>query len=580
MIKESGKSKPKKVIDVSERQAYLKKIYPKWEERTIASHFKKQCQTYWDRPLLMMPEEVYTYGQLWDRSEELAKSLLSLGVEKKDHVAVLMANDADFIALWIAISMVGAVTVPLNTHLRKGELEYMIRQSDTGWLILHQAVGKENHAESIEKIAQTLKKEVDNKLEQVICIPNHDKPIADVFMPWNNFVEGGKEISQDELERRTDKAGNPHETVAIIYTSGSTGLPKGVMLTDDMMLRSGYATCYMRAYEDGRRIFAPLPLYHVYFIEEGLFAISFVGGAMISSLGFAPVQSLELMDKYKADDFLAVPSMLVSILNQNKHKEYNLEALNALLCCAAPSPVPLWKQAVKELGVKEIGTGCGGTEASSTTMLTEIGDPLEVVSTRVGKIKQAGIAASPDLPGASVEYKIIDPDTGEDLPADSIGELAVRGNVVTRGYYNKPEETVFALSEDGWLRSGDVGRIDKNGYIQLVGRSKNLYKVSGETVAPKEVEDVISVHPAVNQVYIVGVPDRFTIETGAAFVELKEGKSCSAHEIRNWCKDRVARFKVPRYVWFVEAKDWPLTGTGKIQKFKLQEQAKKRLNLD
>lgn len=562
---------------VAERQAFLGKKYPQWKELTLAQHFATQCQSYKDRPLLMMPEETYSYAEIWRRSEELAKALLALGVKQKDHVAVLMANDPDFIALWIAVSMVGAVTVPLNTQLREEELNYMIDQSDTQWLFFHQCAGKQNHGAAIQRIEQKLKQKKANQLKQVICIPNKKKPIPKHFKSWSDFILNGKKCTDQNLKDRWKTAANPHETAAIIYTSGSTGLPKGVMLTDDMMLRSGFATCLSRAYEDGRRIFAPLPLYHVYFLEEGLFAVSFVGGAMISSTGFAPLQALELMERYKADDFLAVPSMLVSILNQKKLKNFNLEALNALLCCAAPSPVPLWKRAVEELGVQEIGTGCGGTEASSTTMLTEIGDALEVISTRVGKIKNAGIAGKNGFSGKSVEYKVINPDTGKDLPNGSVGELAVRGNVVTRGYYNKPDETAFALSHEGWLRSGDLGKIDKKGYIQLLGRSKNLYKVSGETVAPKEIEDVVSIHPNVAQMHVVGVPDRFTTEAGAAFIELKSGKTVSAQEIRTWCKNRIARFKVPRHVWFMKEEDWPLTATGKIQKFKLQELAEARL---
>lgn len=562
---------------VTERRNTLNGLFPIWESRTIASHFKIQCQTYKERPLLFMPDEVVTYKQMWERAVKLAKAFIHLGVKRQDHVAILMANDPDYIALWIAASLIGAVAVPLNTQLRGEELEYMIHQSDTNWLVLHQTASKQNHAEMVREIVEVLEADSESQLKRVICIPNAKQQIPSCFMDWETFILGSAAISDEVFEKRLHEALDPHEVAAIIYTSGSTGLPKGVMLTHDMMLRSGFATCLSRAYEDGRRIFAPLPLYHVYFLQEGLFAVSFVGGAMITCLGFSPLQSLVLMEKYQANDFLAVPSMLVSILKQKKLNSFQLEPLYALLCCAAPSPVPLWEQAVKALGVSEIGTGCGGTEASSTTMLTEIGDSLETVSTRVGKIKLAGAAGKSELNGASVEYKVINPETCEDLPEGSIGELVVRGNVVTHGYYKKPAETSFAIDKDGWLRSGDLGRIDEHGYIQLLGRSKDLYKVSGETVAPKEVEDVISFHPAVSQVYIVGVPDVLTIEAGAAFIELKHGTTCTKQEIRTWCKERVARFKVPRYIWFVDASEWPLTGTGKIQKFKLQDIAKNRL---
>lgn len=564
-------------LSVEQRREALKLAYPKWEKKTIAAHFKEQCQHYRDYPLIMMPEDTVTYEEIWERSRRYAKAMIQLGVQPDDHVAILMENDPDYIALFIASSMIGAIVVPLNTQLQKEELTYMLRQSDTNWLFLHQVANKKEHAESLKGVIATLQREADSPFKQAVCIPMKKEEAPAIYQHWNYFIKGTEAVENVVVDQRMLETTNPDSCAAIIYTSGSTGLPKGVMLTDDMMLRSGFATCYTRAYETGRRIYAPLPMYHVYFLQEGLFAASFLGGGMVTCQAFQPLQSLELMEKYNVHDFLAVPSMLVALLNRPEIKNTKLNHLYALLCCAAPSPVPLWKRAVEELAVTEIGTGCGGTEAASTTMLTEIGDPLEIISTTVGKVKTAGVAGDPEFGDKSVTYKVIDPGSGETLPSGSVGELAVRGNVVTKGYYKKPEETAFAIDEEGYVRSGDLGTIDKNGYIRLLGRSKDLYKVSGETVAPKEVEDVISMHPAVNQVYIVGVPDKLTTETGAAFIELKEGESCSKQEIRNLCRERVARFKIPRHIWFVEASEWPLTGTGKIQKFKLQAIAEERL---
>jgi fatty-acyl-CoA synthase len=247
------------------------------------------------------------------------------------------------------------------------------------------------------------------------------------------------------------------------------------------------------------------------------------------------------------------------------------------MCAAAPAPVSVWQRAIDVLKLTEICTGYGGTEVTASTAHTEIGDAVETVVTRVGRIKPGGAGGLPEFGGANVQYKTVDPATGEDLPPGAVGELAVRGNIVTRGYYNKPEETFAAIDKDGWFRTGDLGRLDERGYIELLGRSKEQYKISGENVSPKEVEDVINKHPAVAQAYVVGVKDPATVETGAAFVELRPGHTCTRAEILEHCREHLAKFKVPRHVWFVTAAEWPLTGNGKIQKFRLKEMAEQRL---
>jgi fatty-acyl-CoA synthase len=257
--------------------------------------------------------------------------------------------------------------------------------------------------------------------------------------------------------------------------------------------------------------------------------------------------------------------------------QYDLSSLYALMCAAAPAPVAVWEQAMRELGLTEVCTGYGGTEVTASTAHTEVGDSIERITTRVGRLKPGGVSGLPEFGGSNIQYKVIDPFTGEDLPPGSIGELTVRGNTVTRGYYKKPAETAAAIDKDGWFRSGDLGRIDEHGYIEFLGRSTEMYKVSGENVSPKEVEDVINRHPAVAQAYVVGVPDNLTTETGAAFIQLKAGMTLTRRDVVQWCSERLAKFKIPRHVWFMEQSDWPMTGTGKIQKFKLRELAKQKL---
>ena len=569
----------KTIASVEERRNRLEARFPEWPRDTIAKHFAKACQEYKDRPYLYINDEEYTYGDVWDKAVEYAKALIELGVKRRDHIAILMNNDATYPSLMIASSLVGAVFIPINVMLTKNELRYIISQSDTQFLILHEKVKDKKHAEAIAELLDDVDFRENSKLERVICVPTEENPSIDPrFLLWNDFVEGADSVSDEEYQQRWSESHYPDEVAIIMYTSGSTGSPKGVMLTHDMLLRCGYATCMSRAIEEGRVTFAPLPFYHCFAILEAIFAMSFVGGSFISAVGASPLKSLQLMEKYKANDFLCVPSTLLPVVNHPRVSEFDLSNLFAMWCGAAAAPVPVWKRAMDVLGLTEIITGYGQTEVASSGVTTEIGDPLERISTRVGRPKLGGVSGLPEFNGSTVEYKTIDRDTGKELAQGSVGELLVRGATVTHGYYKKPEETAKVIDKDGWLRTGDVGRMDENGYIQLFGRSKEMYKVSGELVAPREVENVINEHPAVSQAHVIGVEDSMTTEIGAAFIELKEGKSCTRKEIVEWCSSRLAKFKIPRHVWFVEASEWPMTSTGKVQKFRLEAIAEEKLS--
>ncbi|MDI3327508.1 MAG: class I adenylate-forming enzyme family protein [Alicyclobacillaceae bacterium] len=565
------------VPSAEERRRHLTSRFPSWPRRTLGSHFRVHCREFAERPFLITSGSVYTYRETWEQCWKAAKALLAMGVRRRDHVAIWMANDPHYVFLKLAVALVGAVAVPLNTLLREEELEYMLRQSDSQWLFVHQTAGNNRLEATAAKVLARIEQEGGTALKGGVCLPTSGDSPDPRFLTWHDFLAKAAQVGDGDLEQRIQQSEYPDEVSDIIYTSGTTGLPKGVMLTHDMFLRCAFSTALSRAFEDGRRVFTPLPFYHVFAYVEGLLAVSFVGGAVIFTPQFQPRESLALIERHRATDFLCVPSMLVAILNHPERERYDLSSLHALMCAAAPAPVPIWERAVRELGVKEICTGYGGTEATASTVHTEVGDPVEVVATRVGRIKPAGASGLPEFGGANVQYKVVDPSTGEDLPEGSVGELTVRGNTVTRGYYKKPQETAAVIDKDGWFRTGDLGRIDEKGYIEFLGRSKEMYKVSGENVSQKEVEEVISRHPAVSQVYVVGVPDPLTTETGAAFIELKPGATCTRREIIRWCQDHLAKFKVPRYVWFVEPGTWPMTGTGKIQKFRLEEIARERL---
>lgn len=569
----------KTILSIAERRKALEDRYPIWPRDTIARHFEKACSEYKDRPYMYIDGKELTYGEVWDLAVQYAKAFMKLGVKRRDHIAILMNNDATYPSLMIASSMVGAVFIPINAMLTKDELGYIVSQSDTQYLLVQQTVKNQRHAEVVAELLDTPEFQENSQIEKVIGIPTDEKDAMDRrFLLWNDFLKGSDSITDEEFQQRWDESRYPDEVAIIMYTSGSTGSPKGVMLTEDMLLRASYATCMSRAIEDGRVTFAPLPFYHCFAIIEAILAMSFVGGSFISALGASPLQSLQLMEKYKANDYLCVPSTLVPLLNHPRVSEFDLSNLFAMWCGVAPAPIPVWQKAMNVLGLTEMITGYGQTEVSSSGVTTEIGDPLERISTRVGRPKLGGSSSVTEFNGSNVQYKTIDPDTRKTLPAGSVGELVVRGNTVTHGYYKKPKETAEAIDKDGWLRTGDVGRIDENGYIQLLGRSKEMYKVSGELVSPREVEVVISEHPAVSQVNVIGVPDSITTEIGAAFIELKLGETCTRRDIIEWCSSRLAKFKIPRHVWFVEASEWPMTSTGKVQKFRLKDIAKAKLS--
>lgn len=561
------------------RRSDLEKNVKVWPRNTIASHFRAQAQKYPDRDLVVTAERHITYGDLWNAVGNVSRSLIALGVKRRDHVAVLMANEPEYAFIKIAIAAVGAVAVPLNTMMKVDELSYMLSQSKSKWMFMHQMAAGIDHEKSIAKIIdESTASSNPLQINKVVVFAEPGRHVYEKFMSYDEFERLATDTPAKQFEERYQESLYPDEVSDIIYTSGTTGLPKGVMLTHDMLLRCGFSTALSRAFEDRRRVFTPLPMYHVFAYVEGLLAASFVGGSLITMPSFRPALALKLMSEKKAQDLLCVPSILLAIVNEAERVSYDISDLYAVMCAAAPAPLPLWERSVKVLGLRELCSGYGGTEATAATVHTEVGDPINIVANKVGRIKPGGSSGLPEFGGRNVQYKVIEPISGEDLPEHAIGELVVRGNFVTRGYFDKPIETAALIDKDGWFRTGDLGRIDENGYLEFLGRSKELFKVSGENVSPKEIEDVISKMPEVNQCYVVGVPFLPTQEIGAAFVELKEGKTLTRHQVTQWCLQHLAKFKVPRYVWFVEKDYWPMTGTGKIQKFMLSQMAQDRIS--
>lgn len=567
---------------LAERRRFLEEKYPVWERKTLGDRLDDFAREYGERDYIFMPQKRYTYKEFQSLVNTMAKGLLRLGIKNREHVAFVLPNNIQLFISKFAVAKIGAVNVPLNYRFRRDELAYVLKQSDSVCLITMDKFLDLNFMEMLQQLCPefftTGRTDVFPRLRQIIVVSPEGKKYPGT-LDFEEVMAGGQAVPDGELKAVQSRVRYPEEVSDILYTSGTTGQPKGAMLTHDMVWRSAYATCLSRGFEDGRRMLCPLPLYHVFAYVEGMLAVMFVGGCIVPMEIFTPDGALELMEKARTNDLICVPTMLVAILNSPNLKKYDTSSMRACLNAAAPSPLWLWEKAMQELGLVELCTGYGMTEVSAATMHTEPGEPLEKIAATIGRLMPAGCTGLPEYGGFNTEYKVVDPITGADLPPGSEGELACRGNIVTKGYYNKPLETAEAIDKDGWLRTGDVGIIRPDGYFQLTGRSKEIYIIGGENVAPKEIEETIVRYPKVNQVYVVGVPDEKMGEVGMAYIELKAGEECTAEEIINYCRERLARFKVPRYVKFISAAELPLTSTGKVQKFRLVERAVEELGL-
>jgi fatty-acyl-CoA synthase len=413
-------------------------------------------------------------------------------------------------------------------------------------------------------------------LRRVVLLDTSGAPARPGVLDVAGLAElGDRNLGLADACQAEAGAVTPDSPGDILYTSGTTGLPKGVVVTHDAVLRTSYASALTRAYAEGRRILFSLPCYHMFGYVEGLLSVMFVGGAVIPRTAFSPADYFASIERHRATEILAVPTMTVALLEHPGRAGYDLSSLSAILSGAAPAPVWVWQKVRSELGISEITTGYGMTECGGAMTLTLPEDPLEFHASTVGQPKLAGAAGVPGN-GDLCVYKTVDPLTGEDLPAGAEGELVSTGPTHMLGYWDKPEETALAL-RGGWVYSGDLGVVKPDGYLRVTGRSKELYKSGGELVMPKEIEDLLTRHPGVSQAFVVGVADERWGDVGCAWIVPEPGVAVDAAELIALCKEKLARFKVPKHVLFVDPADLPTTPTGKVQKFRLTQRAAEQL---
>jgi fatty-acyl-CoA synthase len=532
-------------------------------EEKAQLHPDHEAVVYADRGLRM------TYRQLNDYSRLVARGLMRLGIEKGENVAIWATNVPEWIACQFATGKMGAVLVTVNTNYRAAELEYLLKQSDSTTLFLIEQYRDSSYVDIVYEIVPELRTCEPGKLQSkrlpklknVVLIG--DKRYPGMFT-WNDILAMGHEVTEEQLDEQMSSL-DPHDVINMQYTSGTTGFPKGVMLTHYNIVNNAYYVAQCMKLTKNDRLCIPVPFFHCFGCVMSTLACATVGATMVPVQEFNPKQVLQTVEAERCTALHGVPTMFIAELNDPDFEKYDLSTLRKGIMAGSPCPIEVMKAVMEKMGMKEITIAYGQTESSPVITQTRTDDPIHLRVETVGRA----------LP--NVEVKIVEPGTNKEVPRGVPGELCTRGYHVMKGYYKNPEATKEAIDEDGWLHTGDLATMDENGYCRITGRLKDMIIRGGENIYPREIEEFLYKHPKILDVQVVGVPDEKYGEEVMAWIILKEGETATAEEIREFCRGKISRHKIPRYIEFTDS--YPMTASGKIQKFKLREMAKQRLGL-
>jgi fatty-acyl-CoA synthase len=500
----------------------------------------------------------WTFRQLNDEACRVARGLMAYGVAPGDRVALWATNVPEWIVLQFALAKIGAILVTVNTSLRGAEVEYLLRQNETSTLITIHGFRGVDYLEELRKIGALgdpeLRAERFPQLTRVVFIGDEAPEGA---TPYDAIREAGDRLSESEL-RNAEDAVALDDVINMQYTSGTTGFPKGVMLSSRNIVNNAYWLAEGLGYTASDRLCLCVPLFHCFGCVIGVLGAYTHGACICAVESFDARIVLETIERERCTALYGVPTMFIAELEDPEFDRFDLTSLRTGVMAGALCPEPLMRKVIDRMHMSELTIAYGLTETSPGLTQTPRDANLEDRTQTVGKV----------MP--EIEVRIVDPATGDDVAAGERGELWARGYVVMKGYYNMPEQTSAAITPDGWLRTGDQASIDSAGNVRITGRIKDLIIRGGENIAPKEVEDVLRMHPAVADVSVYGITSDFFGEEVAAAIRPHAGESIDAAEVMRFCQDRLARFKVPRLVRIVDS--FPMTASGKIQKFKLREQ--------
>ncbi len=504
-----------------------------------------------------------TYRQFGALVDRLARGLMALGIQKGEKVAVWATNIPYWVALQFAAANIGAVLLTVNTNYRSAELAYLLKQSRTENLFLIDGYQDIDYLRIVYDLVPELKTDPRGRLNSEafphlkrVFFLGPEKHRGMYAMPEVLALDGVTPRAA-YLERQARLS--PHDVVNMQYTSGTTGFPKGVMLTHHNIANNGFRVGENQRLTEADRICLPVPLFHCFGCVLGVLAAVSHGSCLVILESFDPVLVMTAVEQERCTALYGVPTMFIALLGHSLFPKFRFDALRTGIMAGSPCPVQVMRQVMEQMFMKQITICYGLTEASPVITQTRVDDDIRKRTETVGR------------PIDNVAVKIVDPDTGTPLSPGLQGEVCCRGYNVMKGYYDMPEATAAAIDNDGWLHSGDLGVLDDEGYLSITGRHKEMIIRGGENIYPREIEEFLYTVDGVADVQVVGVPSRKYGEEVCAFVVPRENADLTEADIRDFCRGKISRYKIPKYVVFVDG--YPMTASGKVQKYKLVEKS-------
>jgi len=526
-------------------------------DEAVENHPDNDAVVYVDRDFRL------TYREFSHVVDQMAKGLMTLGVQKGEKVAIWAGNVPHWVALQFATARIGAVLLTINTYYKEHELSYVLKQSQAENIFIIDGFRDTDYVRTLYDLVPELRTQprgyLNNKnfphLKRVFFL-GQEKHRGMYSLP-ELLALGGMTSDRDYQGRQREL--DPHDVVNMQYTSGTTGFPKGVMLTHYNIANNGYWIGEHQKLTHRDRICLPVPLFHCFGCVLGVLAAVSHASTMVILEGFNPLMVMTSVEAEKCTALYGVPTMFIAVLDHRMFSKFDYSSLRTGIMAGSPCPVKVMRQVMDKMNMSEVTICYGLTETSPVMTQTRTDDDIRRKTETVGR------------PMPEIEVQVVDPETNRTLGPGEQGEVCCRGYNVMRGYYNMPEETSRTIDADGWLHSGDLGVMDEDGYLSITGRLKDMIIRGGENVYPREIEEFLYTMEGVRDVQVVGVPSNRYGEEVGAFIILKEGYDYAPEDIRDFCRGRIARYKTPKYVAFVD--EYPMTASGKVQKYKLREMA-------